>query len=181
MFHSDEQQASQNKHVHIQPLIAALSYKSISSHYSLRFLRLPFLTPIFFHNLHPIHLQTPLLYYIALYYSELGVFLYAPFFSCQISSHCIFIHQAEEGKVEAFLCTQRPRVCVYRPTPGAASAPPCTTAAWRGAHFPRAMHFSKCFINIDYFSPPNHLMRMRKQMRKLKPRHRRFAGKHANT
>lgn len=48
IFHSDEQQASQNKHVHIQLLIAALSYKSISSHYSLRFLRLPFLTPIFF-------------------------------------------------------------------------------------------------------------------------------------
>ena len=29
-------------------MIAALSYKSISSHYSLRLLRLPFLTPIFF-------------------------------------------------------------------------------------------------------------------------------------
>lgn len=109
------------------------------------------------------------------------MFLYAPFFSCQISSHCIFIHQAEEGKVEAFLRAKRTHVCVYRPTPGATSVPPCTTAARRGAHFLRAMHFSECFINIDYFSPPNHLMRMRKQMRKLKPRHRRFAGKHANT
>lgn len=47
--------------------------------------------------------------------------------------------------------------------------------------FSWVMHFSKCFINIDYFSPPNHLMRMRKRMRKLKHRHRHFAGKLANT
>ena len=77
------------------------------------------------------------------------------------------------------LC-QKTSVCVYRPTPGAPSVPPCATAAQRGAHFPWVMHFSKCFINVDYFSPPNHLMKMRKQMRKLKPRHRHFAGKHAN-
>lgn len=111
------------------------------------------------------------------------VCFYMLHFSLAKSPHTayLFIRQRKEKWKHSFVPKDLVCVCVYRPTPGAASAPPCTTAAWRGAHFPRAMHFSKCFINIDYFSPPNHLMRMRKQMRKLKPRHRRFAGKHANT
>lgn len=56
-----------------------------------------------------------------------------------------------------------------------------TTVTRRRQHFLWVMYYSKCFINISYFSRPINLMRMRKQMRKLKPRHRYFAGKHANT